>query len=148
MVLIAAAWLAFAGAEPVCTKKATVLRKGPTDSAAISWRVPRYMPFMRVDKKGAWSKLNDLEGEAHWARAADVTNAVRCVVVKANFAALHRDPQPSSPAPELKIVDRYTPFLRVADQGDWMQVKDEAGHVAWLQAAQVWKPVLVNAISF
>ena len=146
--LLAALWLNLGNAEPVCAKKPVTLRKSAGDGAPVSWKVPRYMPFLRIGQKSGWSKLQDFEGEVHWARAGDVTTALRCVVVKANVANLHKDPSPGSPASDLKSVDRYTPLLRVADQGDWMQVKDEAGHLSWIQTAQVWKPVVINAISF
>lgn len=136
-------------AEPVCTNKPlTTLRKSADEKSAVTWRVSRYMPFLRIEKKNGWSKLRDLDGETHFARAKDLSTSLRCLVVKTNVATLHREPSASAPATDFKHVDRYTPFLRVADKDDWFQVKDEAGHVAWIAAPQVWKPVVINSMSF
>jgi SH3-like domain-containing protein len=140
----AAAW----AAEPVCSKTAVTLRKAPNAREAVSWKVGKNMPFLRLETKKGWAKLQDLEGEIHYARAVDFSSKTRCVVVKTNVAALHKDPVVSSAATDLKTLDRYTPLKRVNDNREWIQVEDEAGRLAWIHETQVWKPVKVNAFSF
>lgn len=137
-----------AWAEPVCAVRATSLRKGAGAQNPVTWKVPKNMPFLRLANKNGWSKVQDLDGELHWVKSGDVSRQLRCVVVKTNVAALHEKPTQSSPAPEMKTVDRYTPFERVADAREWLQVKDEAGQKAWIHESQVWKPVTVNSFSF
>ena len=137
-----------AGAEPLCAKAALSLRKGPGPQHPVTWRVAKHMPFLRLEKKSGWVKLQDLEGEVHWAKAGDLTSAVRCVVVKATVASLHKEASPTAPPPDLKTLDRYTPLKRLQTTRDWLQVEDEAGHVAWIHESQVWKPVTVNSFSF
>ena len=135
--------------DSVCAKPSILtLRAAPNASSAVTWRAAKYMPFVRVDQKNDWAKLHDLEGVTHYAHAREVTNTLRCVVVKTNVASLHKDPNGASPAADLKTVDRYTPFLRLEDKGDWIKIKDEAGRTAWIHKGQVWKPVMVNSISF
>lgn len=137
-----------AHAEPVCAVRATSLRKGPGAQNPVSWRVPKNMPFLRVANKNGWSKVQDLEGEMHWAKNADVSRQVRCVVVKTNVANLREKPAAQAAPADLHTVDRYTPFERLADDRDWLQVKDEAGHKAWIHETQVWKPVMISSFSF
>lgn len=135
-------------AEPVCAKSPLTLRKGPGSKEAISWKVPKNMPFLRLETKKGWAKLQDLDGEIHYARAADLSSKTRCVVVKTSVAALHKDPTVSAAATDLKSLDRYTPLKRINDMREWIQVEDEAGRLAWIHESQVWKPMKVNAFSF
>lgn len=148
VLLFFALRIGLAASEPVCAKAAINLRSGPGPNHPISWKVSKYMPFLRLERKNGWSKLQDLEGEIHWARSADLTTKARCVVVKTNTAALHKDPSSAAPATDMKTLDRYTPLKRVNDQREWLQVEDEGGRLAWIHESQVWKPVMVNSFSF
>jgi SH3-like domain-containing protein len=136
-------------AQPVCAKGYITLRKAPGADKPVSWKVARYMPFLKVEKKGGWSKVQDLDGETHWAKNSDLNTVDRCVVVKTNIAVLRQEPAPTAPsATDIKTVDRYTPFKKLAVDKDWVQVQDEAGRKSWIHESNVWKPVMINAISF
>lgn len=148
VLLLFAVAPALASAQPMCARTASTLRKGPGTQHPVSWKVAKYMPFLRLERKSGWLKLQDLEGEVHWGKASDFTSNYRCVVVKTNVAALHKEPSQASPATDLKTLDRYTPLKRVGDQRDWLKVEDEAGRAAWIHESQVWKPVIVNSFSF
>jgi SH3-like domain-containing protein len=137
-----------ASAEAVCSRSNITLRKGPGPQNAVTWRVPKNMPFLRLERKNGWTKVQDLEGEIHWAKSGDLTTKIRCVVVKTNVALIHKEPSMTAPNSDLKTLDRYTPLERINDNRDWLQVKDEAGHLAWIHESQVWKPVTVNAFTF
>jgi SH3-like domain-containing protein len=146
-LLFLLSWQVFA-ADPVCTKTAATLRKGPGNQHAVSWRVPRFMPFMRFERKSGWVRVEDLDGESHWAKSSDLTTQFRCVVVKANIATLRKEPSSSSPPQDLKTLDKYTPLKRLGSDREWMQVEDETGRTAWIHESLVWKPVNVQSISF
>lgn len=135
-------------AEPVCTASKSTLRKGPAANTAVSWKVSRYMPFMKVDRKGQFSKVKDLEGEEHWVKTSELTNKFRCVVVKTNVATLRKEPSTNAQPMDIKTVDRYTPFKRLANDREWVQVEDETGRQSWIHESQVWKPVNIQSISF
>lgn len=136
------------GAQPACAKGYISLRKGPGTQHPVTWKVARYMPFLRVERKGSWSKIQDLEGDVHWVKNSDLNTVDRCVVVKTNVAILRQEPSSQAAAAELKTVDRYTPFKRLESDREWIQVQDETGRKAWIHETNVWKPVMVNAISF
>jgi SH3-like domain-containing protein len=116
----------------------------------MSWKVAKHMPFMVVEKKNGWGKVQDLDGEVHWAKLTDLNFKDRCVVVKVNTAVLRAQPSKTAAAPMLKTVDRYTPFLRVENENvsEWIEVADETGAKAWIHENYVWKPVSVNSFTF
>lgn len=151
---LAAAWIAVGvsfgaqASEPVCAKANATLRKGPGTNHPVSWKVARYMPFLKTDRKGQWSKVEDLENEEHWIKTSDLTNKFRCIVVKTNIATLRKEPSTTAQALDLKSVDKYTPFKRLANDREWVQVEDETGRQAWVHESQVWKPVTVQSITF
>jgi SH3-like domain-containing protein len=147
-IFLLLSWQAHAG-DPVCAKTAMTLRKNPSGSSAVSWRVPKYMPFMRQsDRKHGFVRVEDLEGESYWAKNSELTNRFRCVVVKTNVAVLRSEPSKTAPPADLKTVDRYTPLKRIGNDREWMQVEDETGRKAWIHESQVWKPVNIQSISF
>lgn len=137
-----------AGAQAVCAKAYISLRKGPAAKEGVTWKVARYMPFLKLESKNGWSKVQDLEGEVHWARGSDLTSQIRCVVVKTNVAALRQEPSASAQAAEIKTLDRFTPLKRLESNGEWIQVEVENGLKAWIHESNVWKPVMVNSITF
>lgn len=147
LLLLSSGAAVWAG-EPVCAKIYTTLRKGPGSQFPVSWKVARNMPFLRTERKNGWLKLEDLDGEIHWAKAGDFTKLYRCVVVKTNVANLRREPSSASALSDLRSVDRYTPFKRVATDREWVQVEDETGRQAWIHESQVWKPVNIQSFSF
>jgi SH3-like domain-containing protein len=126
------------------------LRKGAGPQFPVSWKVAKYMPFMMLEKKNGWAKLQDLEGEIHFAKLADLNTKDRCVVVKVNVAVLRQKPSNTAPPAELRTVDKYTPFLRIENDNpsEWLEVMDETGSRAFIHENYVWKPVMVNSFTF
>lgn len=137
-----------ASGDPACAKAYITLRKGPGTQFPVSWKVARYMPFLKLESKSGWVKVQDLDGEMHWAAARDLNSTIRCVVVKSNVATLRRDPSATSPTVDLKTLDRYTPLKKLEAQGEWIHVEDETGRQAWIHESTVWKPVRIQSVNF
>jgi SH3-like domain-containing protein len=148
MIMVSLGSLGAWAATPVCAKRMAMLRKSPNAKAPVSWRAAKYMPFLRTDSRSGWAKLEDLDGEIHWAKSSELTTQYRCVVVKTNVATLRSQPSAQAPPVDMVTADRYTPFKRLGNQREWVQIEDESGRRAWIHESQVWKPVIVNAISF
>lgn len=143
--LSSAAW----GQQAVCAKSSLVtLREEPSDKAKVTWKVAKNMPFLRQEIKGSWIKITDLDGAVHWGKGRDFRVDVRCVVVRVAVAKLRAEPSESAPTANIKTVDRYTPFRRMAEEGPWILVEDELGNKSWINETNVWKPLAVKAISF
>lgn len=134
--------------DPACAKSYITLRKGPGPQFPVSWKVARYMPFLKLEHKSGWVKVQDLDGETHWAAARDLNSTIRCVVVKSTVATLRRDPSATSPTVDLKTLDRYTPLKKLEAQGEWIQVEDETGRQAWIHESTIWKPVRIQSVNF
>ena len=139
-----------AWSQPVCAKGYISLRKGPGPAFPLSWKVAKNMPFLLLEKKQGWGKVQDLDGEVHWAKITELNSKDRCVVVKVNVATLRSQPSNTAPLAEIRTVDRYTPFLRIENEepSEWIEIADEAGHKAFIHENYVWKPVKVNSFSF
>lgn len=138
-----------AHAQAVCTRSAmTVLRKGPGVKFEKSWVVSKYMPFLKLELKNGWLKLQDVDGQTHYGRAADFSQSIRCVVVKVNSAETRQGPSASFPYGEFKTLDRYTPLKRVGIDTGWVQVENDLGLKSWIQESKVWHPVKMQAVKF
>lgn len=136
--------------QTACAKGYISLRKGPGSNFPLSWKVAKYMPFLILEKKQGWAKVQDLDGEVHWAKQSDLNTQDRCVVVKVQVAVLRSQPSTNAAPAPIRTVDRYTPFLRIETENptEWIEVADETGTKAWIHENYVWKPVKVNSFSF
>ncbi len=152
IVLLLSAFSGPALAQSACAKGYISLRKGPGNNFPLSWKVAKYMPFLILEKKSGWGKVQDMDGEVHWAKLSDLNTKDRCVVVKVNVAVLRSQPSNTAAPADLRTVDRYTPFMRIENDnespGEWLEVADETGTKAFIHENYVWKPVMVNSFSF
>jgi uncharacterized protein YgiM (DUF1202 family) len=140
------AWAA--AGDPACAKTQAILRKGPGSQFPITMKVAKFTPFLKVENKSGWVKVQDLDGETNWILPKDLSTVLHCVVVKTTVAALRREPSSSAQAADIKTVDRYTPLKRLESQGEWLHVEDESGHQAWIHESNVWKPVKIANVTF
>lgn len=136
------------GGEPTCAKSYLTLRKGPGPQFPVSWKVARFMPFLKLESKNGWVKVQDVDGETHWAQSRDLSTALHCVVVKTTVATLRKEPSTTAAPSDLKTIDRYTPLKRLESHGEWLHVEDEAGHQAWIYETNIWKPTKIQAMNF
>jgi len=96
-------------AKPICvTGSEANLRVGPGTNHRISWEVKRYMPLVRVSRKGDWIKVRDVDGDIHWIFQKLVSRKVRCVTVKNSRARIRKKPSTLSP--------RRVPFVTLPGQ--------------------------------
>jgi SH3-like domain-containing protein len=135
--------------EPVCIVKAGVrLRKGPNLKFAPSWSVPKFMPLLKIEVKGTWARVQDLEGQVHWVPRKFLNSKTSCAVVKTKTAKLRQGPGMDQPLAELSSVDRYTPFRKVDRDGEWVKVEDDYGGKFWIHETNVWIPVSRTKLAF
>jgi len=135
--------------EPVCVIKSQAsLRRGPGKEFAVTWDVPKYMPLLKVDQKGKWLKVRDLEGDVHWVFSRDVSTKIMCTVVKTRTAKLRQGPGQQEPLAELSSVDRFTPFRKIDRDGEWVQVKDDYAATYWIHENNIWIPMARTRIGF
>ena len=110
--------------------------------------MPKFMPLLQTGKKGAWLKVQDLEGETHWVSESAVSHKIYCAVVKTKTAKLRSGPGYDQPPAGLSSVDKYTPFEKVDRDGEWVQVKDDYAATYWVHETNIWIPMGKSKISF
>ncbi len=123
------------------------LRKGPGTSFKITWTVGKFMPLRKLERKGSWMKVQDVDNEIHWIQASAVSEAMSCVVVKSKTAVLRQAPSASAPPAELTVVDRYTPFKKLDRNGEFVQVANEFDKF-WIKDSAIWYPINKMVLSF
>jgi SH3-like domain-containing protein len=132
--------LAFAGpafaAELLCVsaEKANI-RRGPSTASAAAWLAPRYTAFRVVRRKGAWIKVQDVDGFTGWAHRS-VLRDDPCVVVKGERANVRRGPGLDEEV--LWEVEHGYAFYVLAGLGDWLQVTDSEYVEGWIFTGLVW----------
>ena len=53
--------------EALCIKNERAnLRKGPGTKHEKLWEVFKYMPFKQLGVKGAWKRIQDVDGDNYW----------------------------------------------------------------------------------
>jgi SH3-like domain-containing protein len=124
------------------------MRAEPNMRSEITWTVTQNMPLMRLEKKGSWTHVEDLDGEKHWIQSSAVSGRVACAVVKSKTARLRKGPDSSAPLAEIPIVDKYTPFRRLAGEGEFFEVVDEFNGRYWINEQNIWYPVKKMQIKF
>jgi SH3-like domain-containing protein len=136
-------------ATPVCVSAGrATMRAGPSGKERITWVVGKYMPFKKVGAKGAWSKVEDVDGETHWTESKNLTTRINCVVVKAKTANLRRAPSSSSEFADIPIADKYTPFKKLERDDAWLHLEDSYKDQYWASDTVMWWPVNRANISF
>lgn len=109
-------------ATPICvTGSEANLRVGPGKKYRISWEVKRYMPLVRVSRKGGWIKVRDVDGDIHWIIQTLVSRNVRCVTVKNARARIRT--KPSTKSKTWRTVEKYTSFKLLGLTKDWVKVE-------------------------
>ena len=124
------------------------LRKGPGKRYKKTWVVGKYMPFIKIHRKGNWIKVRDLDKEEHWIHKKLVTGSFNCVVVKNKRAALYSGPGKKYSRSSYHQADKYTPFKRLEKKSHWYHVEDGFGQKAWVHRNQVWRPVTIAHLKF
>jgi len=149
-ILVFLAWFAVQGrAQSLCVKTpSTSLRHEPRQAAAITWTVGRYTPFLKLDRKGPWYKVQDMDGEAHWIFKDAVSTEVKCLMIRVATTNLRQGPGKQYPLVDRPVADKYTPFKRLESEEEWYQVEDAYGVRGWVHESNIWRPTVIQSISF
>lgn len=89
-----------------------------------------------------------MDGESHWIARDYVTNEVQCLSVRVNVTNLRQGPGKNFALVERPVADRYTAFRRLDSKDEWYEVEDANGVKGWLHEDNVWRPTIVQNISF
>lgn len=136
-------------AQSLCVKTAsTSLRNEPRQAAAITWTVGRYTPFLKLDRKGSWYKVQDMDGDTHWVFKDSVSSEVKCLMIRVSTTNLRQGPGKQYPLVDRPVTDKYTPLKRLESEEEWYQVEDAFGVRGWVHESNIWRPTVIQSISF
>ncbi len=114
------------------------LRSGPGLEFSKTLVVNKYTPLEAVSKQGRWYKVRDFENAEHWVREDLVTSAMKCAIVKADYAYVRRGPGLSWPKKTPGRADKYVSFRLLEKRGEWARVQDQEGDIVWIHQPLLW----------
>ncbi len=111
------------------------VRSGPSAKSQLLWQVERYHPVLVVERKGAWCRIKDFEGDHGWIHSS-LLDKTAAVIVRANRCNVRSEPSTTSDI--LFTVDRGIPFKVLKKKGDWFQVRHADGDEGWIFKSLIW----------
>ena len=125
--------------EALCIKnKRANLRKGPGTNHEKLWEVFKYMPFKQLGTKGAWKRIQDVDGDIYWVHAPLTTQKYKCAVIKNNKTNLREGPGTKFPIVAWAPVDKFFAMKVLKTNKDWVYIEDSTGDKAWIYRSLVW----------
>ena len=114
------------------------LRKGPGTKHEKLWEVFKYMPFKQLSIKGAWKRIQDLDGDIYWVYSPLTTQKYKCAVIKNNKTNLRTGPGTKFPKVPWSPVDKFFSMKVLKIKQNWVHIEDSAGDKAWIYRPLVW----------
>jgi SH3-like domain-containing protein len=125
--------------EALCIKnKRANLRKGPGTNHEKLWEVFKYMPFKQLGVKGAWKRIQDVDGDIYWVHGPLTTQKYKCAVIKNNKTNLREGPGIKFPKVAWSPVDKFFAMKVLKIDKDWVHIEDSTGDKAWIYRPLVW----------
>ena len=135
-------WLAVAAVGPTWAAERVSVKAGlanvranPNTKADTLWQLERYHPLMILEKKGAWYRFADFEGDEGWIHSS-LVDRTPTVIIKVRRANLRSGPGTTHPI--VFDADKGTPFKVLQKKGRWLQVQHADGDTGWIFDALVW----------
>lgn len=126
-------------AEALCVKeKRANLRQGPGLHFEKLWEVYKYMPFKKLDEKGSWLRIQDMDGDIYWIFKKLVTGAYKCAVAKQNKTNFRKGPGTNHAKVPWSPVDKYFSMKVLEEKNNWVKIEAEDGDIAWIYRPLVW----------
>ncbi len=116
------------------------LRQGPGTQFEKSWEVYRYMPFRKIEQRGNWLHVEDVDGDRHWIFHTLVSDRLRCAVVRGAKVNVRTGPGTHFVTSPLSPVEKYYSFRVLEERGDWVKVSDEVFDEGWIARQLLWMP--------
>ncbi len=114
------------------------LRKGPGTKYAKTWEVFKFMPLKKMQQKGNWYKVKDLDGDVHWIYKKLVTGSFTCASAKKDSINIRRGPGTTYKKTAMARAMKYDAFKILKTKGKWVHVVDEFGSEGWVYKQLLW----------
>ena len=123
----------------VDVKKAN-LRQGPSTKHEKLWQVFQYMPFEKIEEKGGWYKIKDVDGDIYWIHSHLTTEKYQCAVLRQDQVNIRKGPGTKYAQTPWSPMEKYYSVKVLQTQGKWVNFQDEEGNQAWVHRSLVWIP--------
>ena len=136
IMALAVACSAVQAADYVSVAKNGVnLRSGPGTQNEAIFQLPAGYPLLVLERKGAWIKVQDYEGDKGWIQQSLVSNSPT-VIVRVREAKIRSNP--SASAPEAGKAAKDVILNRTGAQGVWVKVSHPNLSTGWVQKDLLW----------
>lgn len=111
------------------------VRSGPGNQYELLWQIEKYHPILVLEKKGAWYRFKDFEGDQGWVYGS-LLDKTPCVIVRVPHCNLRTGPGTTYDI--AFSVDKGVPFRKLQTKGQWTQVQHANGDKGWIFNALLW----------
>ncbi len=113
------------------------LRSGPGTDYAILWELGLGYPLKVIDRKGAWIKISDFEGDEGWVHKDLVAKTPHLIVKKKSINVRN------GPGTKYKMIGKAKygvvfKTLQRSKNKNWVKVKHENGLTGWVRRDLLW----------
>ena len=134
-VLLQGVWPAAASERMAVKVNTANIRSGPSTGADLLWRVEKYYPILVVEKKGAWRRFKDFEGDEGWIHST-LVDSTETVIVKVKRCNVRTGPGTDHAI--AFTVGQGIPFKVLKKKGRWRRVQHADGDIGWIFNRLVW----------
>ena len=111
------------------------IRARPEIKSDTLWQVEKYYPLLILEKKEAWYRIKDFEGDVGWIHDSLVDDTPT-VIVKVDRANIRADA-----GTQFDLVfdaQKGTPFKVLEKKGQWIKIQHADGDTGWIFSSLVW----------
>lgn len=140
-IVITAALLQLSAGTALSAERMTVnadkanIRSEPSVKSQLLWQAERYYPVLVMERRGAWCRIKDFEGDQGWIHSS-LLDKTPAVIVRVKDCNVRSGPSTSSDI--LFSVGRGIPFKVLQKKGDWFQVQHADGDKGWIYKPLLW----------
>jgi SH3-like domain-containing protein len=111
------------------------VRSEPGPEGDLLWQVERYYPVIIIEKKGAWYRFKDMDGQQGWIHNS-LLDHTATVIVRARLANVR-----NGPGTQYNVVfdaEKGTPFKVLEKKERWIRIQHGDGDTGWVFNSLVW----------
>lgn len=111
------------------------MRSGPGENYSVLWELGKGFPLKILGTKGAWTKVEDFEGDTGWVYSKLINREAHLIVKKKRINVR------SGPSSSYRLVGKanYGVVFKTLKNGqNWVQVKHENGLTGWIRRDLLW----------
>lgn len=111
------------------------IRARPEIKSDTLWQVEKFYPLIIIEKRDAWYRIKDFEGDVGWIHGS-LVDSTPTVIVKVNRANIRVDA-----GTQYDLVfdaQKGTPFKVLEKKGKWIKIQHADGDTGWIFSSLIW----------